>query len=69
VELARLGIPSLDPSGLSSTLASAYSEAGFERLYVRSLDLRALSEWPSTWVRRLSFAGDRSFARIDARAR
>src|SRR5262249_41752509 len=69
VQLARLGIPSLDPSGLATTLASAYSEAGFERLDVRAVDRREPSGWPSTWMRRLWFAGDRSFVRIDARAR
>jgi hypothetical protein len=69
VELARLGTPSLDPSRLASALVNAYSEAGFHRLEVRAVDRRELSAWPSTWVRRLSFAGDRSFVRIDARAR
>jgi hypothetical protein len=67
-ELLRLGIPSLDPLHLTSALARGYSEAGFERLAVRAMDPRELTAWPSTWVRRLSFGGERTFVRIDARA-
>jgi 16S rRNA (adenine(1408)-N(1))-methyltransferase len=67
-ELARLEIPSLDPASLANAIAPGYGEAGFERMRVRSMDARELSRWGSTWVRRLSFAGDRSFVRIDARA-
>jgi 16S rRNA (adenine(1408)-N(1))-methyltransferase len=64
-ELARLRIPSFD----AAAIASAYLEGGFERLEVRPLRTADLSAWPSTWRRRLSFGGDRSFVRIDARAR
>jgi 16S rRNA (adenine(1408)-N(1))-methyltransferase len=67
-ETDRLALPPLAGAHFRGALADGYRAAGFTVSDVRAIGLELLSEWPTTWARRLAHGRPRAVFRLEARA-
>lgn len=63
-EIERLGLPILDIAYINNHMVPNLAKFGFELANIKQLKPQDLSNYPTTWAKKLSFGSDRSYYQL-----